>query len=107
MCIYLSQGEFHASQVVIVAQVTGCIVNVINAQFEVLHHLKVVVQTEALTEGRAGGVLDTLGAAQLSGKKRMQESINHRQRRQRMHIYGQWAVTYRALRYLKALYTVR
>ena len=59
MC-YLAQGELHSSQEVVVLEVDGLVVDVVDGELELLHRLKVVVHLQTLAEGRAVAVLHPL-----------------------------------------------
>lgn len=64
--VYLPKCDLHPSQVVIITKVRARVVDVVDTQLQVLNFLEVIIQSETLTEGRAGVVLQTLSAAQLT-----------------------------------------
>lgn len=63
--MYLSQSELHTTKVVVIPEVSGGVVDVVDPKLQILHRLKVVVQPQTLAEGRAGGVLQFLCASKL------------------------------------------
>lgn len=48
---YLAKSDLHSPQVIIIPKVRGGVVNVIDGQLQILNSLKVIIQSEALTEG--------------------------------------------------------
>lgn len=63
---YLAEGDLHPSQVVVIPEVSGGVINVIDAQLQVLNSLKVIIHSKALTEGWVRRVLYMLRASQLA-----------------------------------------
>ena len=74
MC-YLAQGELNSSQEVVVLEVDGLVVDVVDGELELLHRLKVVVHLQTLAEGRAVAVLHPLCPPHL--RDRRDSSVNH------------------------------
>lgn len=73
--MYLSQSDLHSTKVVVIPEVGGGVVDVVNAQLQILHRLKVVVESETLAEGRTGGVLQSLCASKLVVREKQKERI--------------------------------
>lgn len=65
---YLAQGTFKLPQKIIITQVIGVIVNVINAKLQPLHHLEIVVNNKLLGKLWIQAVEDHLGAPKLMHK---------------------------------------
>lgn len=66
---YLAQGDLQLAQEVVVTQVDGFIVNVVNAKYQLLHHFKIVVDDKLLGKLGVEAILDLLGARHLLGNK--------------------------------------
>lgn len=62
---YLAQRALQLSKEVIIAEINGFVVNVINSKFQLLHHLKVVINEKLLCKLGAEAILDLLGASEL------------------------------------------
>lgn len=73
--MYLSQCDLQPSQVVIIAQVRGGVVNIVDPQLQILNRLKVIIHSETLTERRTGVVLQTLRTSQLADRQRGGECL--------------------------------
>lgn len=48
---YLAKCDLHSPQVIIIPKVRGGVVNVIDRQLQILNSLKVIIQSQSLTEG--------------------------------------------------------
>lgn len=68
--MYLSQSELHSTKVVVIPEVGGGVVDVVDPKLQILHLLKVVVQSQTLAEGRTGGVLQFLCASKLVAREK-------------------------------------
>lgn len=67
--MYLSQSDLHSTKVVVIPEVGGGVVDIVDPKLEILDCLKVVVQPQTLAKGRTGGVLQSLCASELVVKK--------------------------------------
>lgn len=68
--MYLSQSELHSTKVVVIPEVRGGVVDVVDPKLQILHLLKVVVQSQTLAEGWTGGVLQFLCASKLVAREK-------------------------------------
>lgn len=68
--MHLSQSDLHSTEIVVIPEVGGGVVDVVDPKLQILDRLKVVVQSQALAEGRAGGVLQPLCAPKLVTKEK-------------------------------------
>lgn len=68
--MYLSQSELHSTKVVVIPEVGGGVVDVVDPKLQILHLLKVVVQSQTLAEGWTGGVLQFLCASKLVAREK-------------------------------------
>lgn len=66
---HLAQSALHLSEKVIIAQVIGVIVNVIDTELQPLHHLEIIVQDELLSKLWIQTVEDHLCAPKLEQDK--------------------------------------
>ena len=73
---YLPQRALDPSEVVIVIQIKGLVIDIIHAEFQLLHFLKVVVHNKFLAEVGVLAVLDPLRAIQLH--KQGSQALNDR-----------------------------
>lgn len=62
---YLAQRTLQFSKEVVVAEINGGVVNVVNSKFQLLHNFKVVVNDKLLCKLGVEAILDLLGAAEL------------------------------------------
>lgn len=67
---YLSQGDLHSTEVVVIPEVGAGVIDIVDAQLEILDRLKVVVQSQTLAEGWTGSVLQSLRASELVVKEK-------------------------------------
>ena len=72
----LAQSALQLSQEVSLLQITVFTVNIVHFQPQLLHHLKVVVQDEALGKFRIKAVLDFLRSANLTQRNKYSEGIS-------------------------------
>lgn len=68
---YLAQGDLQLAQEVVVAQVDGFVVDVVNAEYQLLHHFEIVVDDKLLGKLGVEAILDLLRARHLLGKKKI------------------------------------
>lgn len=62
---YLAQGDLQLAQEIVVTQVDGFIVDVVNAKYQLLHHFKIVVDDKLLGKLGVEAILDLLSACHL------------------------------------------
>ncbi len=73
---YLAQGALQLPQEVIITQVNGFVVDVINPKPQFLHHLKVIVDEKLFSKLWIEAILDFLCAPHLFRKKK-REYLQH------------------------------
>lgn len=64
---YLAQGDLQLAQEVVVAQVDGFVVDVVNGEYQLLHHFEIVVDDKLLGKLGVEAILDLLRARHLWG----------------------------------------